>query len=84
MHCREKKENKAHTKTAPVYAVKNLSNSHTHTSKLHNPYCHNEGGGGQKMSVFVQAQGIKTVHVVDECPPTTRGLAVDEQMHVIF
>ena len=24
--------------------------------------------GGQKMSVFVHAQGIKTVHVVVECP----------------
>ena len=26
------------------------------------------GGGGQKMSVFVHAQGIKNVHVVVECP----------------
>ena len=32
------------------------------------------------MSVFVQAQGIKTVHVVAEYPPTTRGLAVNEQI----
>ena len=41
------------------------------------------GGGGQKMSVFVHAQGIKTVHaggvkkwqnsvhVVVECPPNS-------------
>ena len=35
------------------------------------------------MSVFVQAQGIKTVHVVAECPPTTRGLAVDEQIYIL-
>ena len=49
------------------------------------------GGGGQKMSVFVQAQGIKTVHagkggvkkcqnsfhVVAECPTTSRGLATE-------
>ena len=26
------------------------------------------GEGGQKMSVFVHAQGIKTVHVFVECP----------------
>ena len=27
-----------------------------------------EGGGGEKMSVFVHAQGMKTVHVVIEWP----------------
>ena len=27
-----------------------------------------KGGGGPKMSVFVHAQGIKTVHIVVECP----------------
>ena len=46
------------------------------------------GGGGQKMSVFVHAQGIKTVHaggkkwqnsvhVVVECPLTTLSDHID-------
>ena len=42
-----------------------------------------EGGGGQEMSVFVHAQGIKTVHVVVECPLITNGLLLEVLLAVL-